>query len=164
MIKLKKILNEKFYDDVVKKVGKDKADWIDLSNNPEKGIIEKDPELKQNMFDLVDFAYRKRLNSPHFGVKSPSDVVGSKYDYWEAIDINENPEADAVLFGKKRNGIKISGLGHDGEKISKNALTKKMAELTKIDGYWIEASGQPANILRFHGANILTDKEKVLKL
>lgn len=163
MIKLKHILNEKFYD-VVKSVGKDKGDWLDITKHPVDKEIKKDFPVRQNIFDLVDFAYRKHLGEPHVGVKGPEDVIGGEYDYWEAMDINDNPDADAVIFGKTKNGIKVSGLGHNGEQIAKEALIKHMAEVLKKPGYWIEASGAVAGALKRFGVPILDGREKIQKL
>ena len=163
MIKLKQILDEKFYD-IVRDVGKDKGDWIDLEKSTVKNQIKKDFPTRENLFDLINSAYMNALNSPHVGIKSPDDIVGSEYDYWEAIDINENPYADAVLFGKRKFGIKLSGIGHNGEKLSKQVLLKYQVELLNKNGYWVEASSPVADIMKAKGAPIFTDKEKIQKL
>jgi hypothetical protein len=39
--------------------------------------------------------------NPMFSVKSPADVLGPNYNYWEAISIDGAPDADAVLLVKK---------------------------------------------------------------
>lgn len=160
MIKLKQILSEKFYD-VVKSVGKDKGDWIDITKNPVNKKIEDDFPIKQNIFDLVDFAYRKHLGKPHVGVTRPEDVMGPEYQYWEAIDINDSPDADAVIFGKKKHGIKVSGIGHNGEKMAKEEVIKHLLEILKNPGYWIEASHPVASILKRNGARIFDDSQKI---
>ena len=163
MIKLKKILSEKFYD-IAKSVGKDKGDWLDLEEPQVKNKVESDFDTKKNIFDLVDMAYRKSLGEPHVGVKSPDDVVGVEYDYWEAIDLDEDPDADAVLFGKSRNGVKISGIGHNGEQLSKRAALKYIINQSHKNGYWIEASSPIADILKAKGAKTFTNREKIQKL
>jgi len=163
MIKLKYILTEKF-NDILHQIGKDKNDWADISNEPAKGLVKKDIEAKQNIFDLIDGAYRTELNEPHVGIQSPNDILSFKYDYWEAIDIDENPDAEAVLFGKKQHGIKLSGLGHNGEKLSKKTLLNKQLELLKKPGYWVESSGKAAQVKIISGAPIFKDKEKIQKL
>lgn len=163
MIKLKHIVNEKFYD-IAKSVGKDKGDWLDLERNPIKKKVEMDFPTRKNIFDLVDNAYRSALGKPHVGVKSPDDVIGKEYDYWEAIDINNDPEADAVLFGKSRHGVKISGIGHNGEMMAKNEVIKFIVSQLHKNGYWVEASSPIADILKFKGAPIFTDREKIQKI
>jgi len=163
MIKLKDILTEKFYD-IVRSVGKDKNDWIDLEKHPIKKKIEADFPTRKNIFDLVDYAYRTALGEPHVGINSPNDVVGKEYDYWEAIDINNDPLADAVLFGKSRFGVKISGIGHNGEKMSKSKAIQYIIDKLKLPGYWVEASSPIADILKTKGAPIFTDRNKIQKL
>ena len=164
MIKLKKVLSEKFYD-IVKSVGKDKGDWIDLEHPDTKNKLKSDIPAKENIFNLVNFAYDKALGEPHVGVQSPHYVGSSgKYDFWEAIDINDNPDAEAVLFGKRLHGIKISGIGHDGEKLSKFELVKHMSELFRKPGYWAEVSSPASDALLKRGTPIVTDKEEIQKL
>lgn len=160
MIKLKEILSEKFYD-IAKSVGKDKGDWLDLEKNPIKKKVEMDFPTRKNIFDLVDYAYRSALGEPHVGVKTPDDVIGKEYDYWEAIDINNDPDADAVLFGKSKFGVKISGIGHNGEKLAKSEAIKFIVNQLHKNGYWVEASSPIADILKAKGAPILKDKEKI---
>ena len=51
-------------------------------------------------------------------------MIDEKGNIFDAIDLDEDPDADAVLFGKSRNGVKISGIGHNGEQLSKRAALK----------------------------------------
>ena len=87
---------EKFtFNDIYKTKNK----WIDLINRNDLD------EVKDNLYVLVDNAYSKL--GGNVSIKNPDDVL--KREYWEAIDIDNDPDADAVLFGKKtKHGIKIS--------------------------------------------------------
>lgn len=152
----KEFVTENFYSLVQKK-----NQWVDLSNNPD---AKHDPALKQNLFDLVDMAYTKTLGEPNFGVKSTSDVLGHDYNFWEAIDIDENPDAEACIFGKRRNGIKISGIGHNGEKISKSILINGLAQTLQKQGYWLEASGRVAEVLKIKRVPIYKNPDGVISL
>lgn len=163
MIKLKEIISEKFYD-IVRDVGKDKGDWVDLEKQPVKSKVKADLPTRENLFDLVNSAYINALKAPHVGITGPEDVLGPEYDYWEAIDIDENPDADAVLFGKTKFGIKLAGIGHNGEKLSKQVLLRYQVNLLNKDGYWVEASPPISDIMKAKGAPIFTDKEKIQKL
>ena len=164
MIKLKEIVvSEKFYD-IVKSIGKDKNDWIDLEKNPVKKDIERDFPTRKNIFDLVDSAYRSSLGEPHVGIKSPNDVIGKEYNYWEAIDIDNHPDADAVLFGKLKHGIKISGIGHNGQKIAKSEIIRHMIQNLHKKGYWIEASAPISDVLKAKGAPIFIERRKIIKM
>jgi hypothetical protein len=163
MIRLREFIDEKFLD-IAKVDGKDKGDWVNLSKPKLEPIVKKDLPTRKNLFDLVDFAYKSTLKEPNASIKTADDVLGNKYTYWEAIDIDGNPDADAVIFGKKKYGIKITGIGHNGEKISKSILMKKHIELLKKHGYWCEAASRPAEIFFQSGVNVVTDKEKLQKL
>jgi hypothetical protein len=163
VIKLSKIISEKFYD-IAQSVGKDKGDWIDLEKPKIKPKIKSDLPTRENLFDLVNNAYMTALGTPHVGIKTPNDVLGDEYDYWEAIDMDENPDADAVLFGKKKYGIKISGIGHNGEKLSKQTLLRYQINLLHKNRYWIEASAPVSDIMLSKGAPVFSDKEKIQKM
>jgi hypothetical protein len=119
-------------------------------------------ELSKNLYVLVDGAY-KSLGG-HVGIKTPNDVISGYYNYWEAIDNNTDPDADAVLFGKKENGIKIGGIGHDRTKTSKHILIEKLAKTLHRNGYWVEASQKLQEILLKTNAPYITDKDVLRKL
>ena len=154
-----KVLLDNFHDIV-----KNKKQWVDLAQQPIKSKIIKDLDIKKNIFNLVNFAYTTSLNEPHAGVKSYKDVLSSTYTYWEAIDVDSNPDADAVIFGQKRNGIKLSGIGHNGKLLSIEYLLNKLVKLLQTGSYWIEASAKVAKILKREGLPIMGNFNKVKKL
>ena len=120
-------------------------------------------ELKKNLYVLINNAYAPL--GGHVRVSDVNKVLDPKLTYWEAIDISGDPDADAVLFGKKmKSGVKISGFGHDGAKKSKHELIKKMADQLKKKGYWLEASDAPAKIMLGKGVPYVDSKEKIDKL
>jgi len=103
--------------------------------------------LKDELFAIIDNAY-----SPiggHVRIVSADSIVKDKdLTYWIAADIDYDPDVDIVIFGKKTNfGYKISGFGHDGLIKSKMLLMKKLAQILKKQGYYLEVSGKPAEIL-----------------
>ena len=152
-------LLENFHD-----VVKNKKQWINLDNQPIKSKIIKDADIKKNIFNLVDFAYTTSLNEPHPGLKSYKDVLGSTYTYWEAIDVDSNPDADAVIFGQKRNGVKLSGIGHNGKMLAIEYLLNELVKLLQTGNYWMEASLKVAKILKREGLTIINDYDLVQKL
>jgi len=154
-----KTFKESFYD-----IAKTKNSWVELSKQPHEPIAKRDMPLKKNLFDLVSLSYQASLGEPHFGVKSPNDILGAKYDFWKAIDLDENPDANAVIFGRQNHGIKIGGIGHDGEKISKSVIVNGLVKLLSEPGYWTEASDPVSPILKAKGAPILKDKMKIQSL
>ena len=163
MIILRTLVPENFAD-VARIADKGKGEWVDLSEPDVEPAAKKDFPTRKNLFDLVDFAYRNVLHEPNVSVKSPSDVLSFPYNYWEAINIDETPDANAVLFGKEQNGIKIAGIGHDGEPMSKSHLVKHIIEVLKRPGYWIEASGPLGKVLWQAGVPTIADPQKLQKL
>jgi len=152
----KEFVTEDFYSLVQRK-----NQWVDLSDNPE---AKHDPALKQNLFDLVNMAYTKTLGEPNYGIKSTAGVLSPDYNFWEAIDIDENPDAEACMFGRRKNGIKISGIGHNGEKISISILVNSLAKKLQQQGYWIEAAGRVAEVMKIKGAPIYKNPNAIPKL
>ena len=147
-------------------ITKTKNDWVELSDPKVAPKAKNDRPLKRNIFELITYSYLKSLNEPHFGINSPYDVLDfNKYDYWEAIDIDNIPDADAVIFGKKLHGIKVSGIGHDGEQLSKRILIESLVNfLNNRRGYWIEASAPLSNVLLKKDTKYVRDKEMIQKM
>ena len=153
MIKLKDLLLE---IDFAEKFGK-KNKWIELLRRGDK------EELKKNLYVLVHNAYGPI--GGHVRVSSIDKVLDPELTYWEAIDDDSDPEADAVVFGKKnRNGVKISGFGHDGSSRSKHDLMAKQTTLLNKPGYWVEASGRPAEIMYGKHVPYVDDPKVIEKL
>ena len=152
IILLKTLLELSFYDKFHKK-----NRWIELLNRGAK------EELKQNLYVLVQNAYGPI--GGHVRVGNPDQVLDPVLTYWEAVDDDTDPDADAVIFGKKnRNGIKISGFGHDGTQNSKHDLIKKQVAILHKPGYWLEASGRPAEILYGKGVPYVKNPKVIEKL
>ena len=120
-------------------------------------------EITDNLFVLVQNSYGPLGGHP--SIKNPSDVLNTRIYYWEAIDSDKDPDADAVLFGRKSpSGIKISGVGHDKSQNSKSILMNHLSKKLNENGYWIEASDRVADILYSNGAPYLDNKEDVEKV
>lgn len=138
---------------------KKKNTWIELSPKEIK-------ELKHNLWFLVDSAYNKEYGG-HSRIKSTKDVFkDSEMGFWKASDIDEDPLADVVIFGKKTPfGVKISGIGHDGEEHSKKVVMSKISDLLHYSGFWVESSDKFAKILLTrYNVPYVKDKETIEKL
>lgn len=159
MIKLKNILFEHPEDNTTfGAMVNDKNKWIQLLKKGDKNGI------KHNLYVLVNNSYGSM--GGHVRVKDAESVLDPKLTYWEAVDIDVDPDADAVLFGRKSPyGIKISGMGHDGERYSKSELVQKLIKQLNKSGYWMEASDEFAEKLaKSNSVPVLANKEKVEKL
>ena len=154
MIKLKDLLLE---DDTFHSIFKKKNKWIEWIN---RGDLAK---IKKELFVLINGAYGPI--GGHVGITNINKILDPRYTWWEAIDSDDDPYADAVMFGKKtRGGIKIGGIGHDGTSSSKSDLMHMKVKLLNRSGYWVEASGRPAEIYYGKGAAYVKDPKTVQKL
>jgi len=94
-------------------------------------------KISDNVIDLVQTAYKKTPDGSF--VNNKSDLNSSVF--WNAIDVDGSEDADAVIFGRKSpNGIKIQGMGHDGDRKSIDAVLVRLSKVLKQKGYWVEAS------------------------
>lgn len=118
----------------------EKFRWFRLSGN----LLQESPYLLQNLFDLVQIAY-----SPiggHIKVRRPSDLI-KELDFIIAIDIDADPEADALLMGKEKGRyIKFTTIGHDGVSGSKREAISHFVKLLKQGKAFSEVSGKMADL------------------
>ena len=121
-------------EDYTSSLGLKKNKWEEI--NPQKHP----DELAREFFKLIDIAYKPI--GGHIKVNSPKDVFKDpKWNYWKIVDVDDDPDADVVIFGNKgKYGIKTSGVGHDGGKQAKKAyLDDKGKEFNK-KGFYGEVS------------------------
>jgi len=141
---------------ILENINLPKDKWIGLSN---KEVI----QLKNDIYDLVSNAYKPIGGHPN--LKSPSDVVGKLGDLFTAIDLDSDPNIDAVAVGKKKPaGTKYVALGHDGSKKAKSAAVGHNVSNLKKQGFYIEVSGKMFDILKAKGVPIVDDEEVVRKV
>jgi hypothetical protein len=136
-----------------------KNQWVDLDKKETE-------EFSGDIFDLINTAYTSIGGNLNYN--SASDVTGAQGDAdYEVIDIDDDPEIDAVVVSKKKTaGNKIAAMGHDNSSIAKSKIINKQADLLKTPGNFIEVSGKIKDILLAKGVPVITDKatiEKVMK-
>lgn len=152
MIKLKPIVEKSFQD-----MYHSKNKWIQLRNRGEKR------ELQDNLYVLIGNSYGPIGGHPR--IPNISAILNSELTYWEAIDDDKDPDADAVLFGRRtKHGIKIIGMGHDGSSVAKSDLIRKMVAQLGKAGYYLEASGAVLHILYKGGTPYVTDPKKIKQM
>tara|TARA_B110000305_G_scaffold207142_1_gene238502 strand:- start:14 stop:547 length:534 start_codon:yes stop_codon:yes gene_type:complete len=143
MIKLVDLLNE---IDIVKN------SWKPISSDELKA-------LEDDILDLIQNAYGPIGGHPNY--KSVSDLAGSDY---EVINLDNDPEIDAVTITKKRaGGTKYVGLGHDGSSQGKRGSISRTIDKLGDSGTYIEASGKMADILSKANVTQVTDKNIIKK-
>lgn len=117
-------------------------------------------EVSSDLIDLVRNAYN---NTPEGSfVNSLKDVIPSD---WEVIDWDGDTSINATVFFRKPRanetwqGYKIQGLGHDGQRTSKDRAIKKMVDMLHISGYWLEGSDAMRVVLLKLQAPIVTNEQ-----
>lgn len=132
----------------------EKNKWEKLSNRDKC-------EYKSNIYSLIHNAYVQVGYKKNSSIPNINAVCNlSKYDFWEGINLSDNQEINAVIFGKTLFGKKISGIGHDGEMISKYNIVLKLKDLLSKQGYWAECSGNLKNkLLKMNIPYIRTESE-----
>jgi hypothetical protein len=134
----------------------DKNKWIGI---PSGKLI----NFSDDMIGLVQKAYEKTPEGSF--VNSVNDVKQSK---WQAIDIDRDPDSDAVIFYRKPRSNenfksnKIQGIGHDGSREAITIVLNKLVVLLNGKGWWVEASGALEHILYKKNVKYIND-EAVLK-
>jgi len=123
----------------------------------------KDPEnvdLSDELFHLIDTAYKPI--GGNFDYKSADDVPDDA-DFWLAVDLDDDPEPDALRIGKtKPAGLKLSASGHDGSREGKDAYVSKTVELLNSPGHFAEMSKKIAHIMiKYYNTPFVGDPEKV---
>lgn len=156
--KWKNFINEKVWADYEEPKGQ----WKDVPLSD----LEHDPDeydLTDEMYNLIATAYAKI--GGHVNIKGPADVP-DKYDQWSAVDLDGDPEPDALrVASTKPAGTKLTVSGHDGTRIAKNAYTDKTADMLNKDGYFAEMSDAIAHIMiTRYNIESVNDKETVEKV
>lgn len=120
-----------------------KNKWVVLSNKQKNSIA-------TNLFELVRDAYAPI--GGHFEIQSVKDIIDNNF-YFKAIDVDDDPLADALMIFKKTDfGKKNIAVGQDGSKEGKKALLEKYDKQYHQKGYYTEVSGKLSEILlnKFH--------------
>jgi hypothetical protein len=152
--KLTNILNEIEDEKTFQQLFGKKGEWIELNNEKDK--------IKKNLYDLVTTAYS--FDNGHVSVPNPEAV--NNLQYWKAADIDNDPLADVVVFGRTSpSGIKISGIGHNGDSYSRKQVVQHLAQVLNSYGFWIEVSDRLAEVLlQRYNVPVVNDKETVEKI
>jgi len=151
---LNRIVEEETFNDLYQV----KNTWVEIDQSDRS-------KLEKKLWYLIDNAY-KVFPKGHPRIKSPSDITNDlEMSFWRASDHDDDPHADMVVFGRKTPaGIKISGIGHDGEILSRKEVVRQCANLLRQQGFWVEASDNLARILlQLHKVPTVETPEKVEK-
>jgi len=133
-----------------------KNKWIQLSGKELK-------LFRDEIFDMIKQSYASLGGHPN--IKSASDINVSSINYWDVIDVDNDPEPDAVSGAKKRTGGKKYTMGAtDGSGAGKRAYIKGRIKMLNKLGHYAELSHKIADILASSGVPIVDDEEIVKKV
>lgn len=151
---IRKILNEIRDEETFQSLYGEKGKWVEIGNEKDK--------IKNNLYDLVTTAYS--FDNGHVSVPSPDSVTNLQY--WRAADIDEDPLADVVIFGRTSgSGVKISGIGHNGDGYSRKEVVQHLAQVLNSYGFWIEVSDRLAEVLlKRYNVPVVNNQEDVEKI
>lgn len=119
-------------------------------------------DYQDEIFTLISNAYAPIGGHPN--VNSPSDIGPEVGDLFTVIDLDNDPEPDAVTVTKNRaGGTKHVAMGHDSTSPAKSAAVNHTANSLKNSGHYIEVSGKILDILKAKGVAVVDDEETVRK-
>ena len=136
-----------------------KNSWEVLTTTPDKA------EFGQELIDLVQNAYG--VTDMGSMVNAFKDVIPSD---WMVLDWDNQPDVDTLLFYRVSRGDeawtgnKIQGIGHDGQKGSKQNAIKKLESVLHQNSWWVESSDALRHVMLKTSAPVVTDEEFLRKL
>ena len=122
-------------------------------------------EVSKDLINLVKNAYS--VTAAGSMVNSMKDVLRSD---WHVIDWDQEDDVDVAIFYRPPRsdepwkGNKIQGLGHDGQRESKDKGMQKLIQQLNQPGWWIEASDAVRHVLLKSGAPVVKDEETLKKI
>lgn len=155
----RKFVNEKKFEDY----DVDKGKWVDI---PTSDLHHRDPEdkdLSDEFFDMIDKSYAPI--GGHIDFNSPQDLPADHTD-WNAVDVDADPEPDAVKIAKHGpGGLKSTGGASDGTPEGKKAYIERSAKALKTPGNYGELSGGIAHMMiKYHNVPYVDNPQDVQRL
>jgi hypothetical protein len=144
---------------VIDDVNLPKDQWETLISTADK------EEVGDNLVQLVQQAYNATPEGSF--VNSMKDVIPSD---WEVIDWDGDQSINATVFFRKPRGnenwqgYKIQGLGHDGQRASKDRAIKKMIQMLETRGYWLEGSDAMRAVLKRYQVIAVSNEQFLQRL
>ena len=133
-----------------------KGKWTHLTTP----LLKANDELYGELYDLIKTAYEPI--GGHLKIRSGSDIA-KETPYVVAVDIDDDPYADAVLLGRMSHGlIKLVAMGQDASAAAKAEAMRQWAKMLNRGDGFAEVSGAIAHIcLTKLGSPTVDTKEKV---
>ena len=105
----------KLLDIIINEVALTKGKWQPIPSSDLK-------DFEDEIFGLISTAYAPIGGHPNYS--TAADVTGAEKDAdYEVIDLDDDPELDAVSVTKDKSaGKKFVAMGHDGSKAAKSSV------------------------------------------
>jgi hypothetical protein len=147
MIKLKDLLSEAFAD------SHPKNKFVSLSQQDLA-------EFAEDIIDIITKAYKDKGGNLEF--KDAQSLKSSDLTYWVANDIDEDPNIDIAIGGKKTSyGTKVTVIGQDGSKESRKEAVLKIIKLMKTRGFYAELD---LDLAQKFGLDYIKDEAQIRKI
>ena len=124
-------------------------------------------KLDKSISAKLWFMYSKVYRSEGFQELGSSDFHQflTKHKLIWLINLDSSPEPNAFIsYRKEKYGNKIVLLASDGNVEPKSFLVKKLIELMRTKGWFMEASHKIAKVLMSNNIPYIDDEEKVKKI
>ena len=146
-------------DSVAKITGGKKRKWATVP----VGVLGKNNDVTKDIYDLITKTYAPIGGYVDFS--KPGDLP-SDFTDWIIVDVDKDPEVDAVRFAKKGpGGTKFAGSATDGSSAAKKIMLNKTAKMLKQKRNYGEVSDAIAHVLLTrYDIPVVSDEEKVKKL
>ena len=131
--------------------------WVDMD------MSQIDREGMKHIWKIYTDAYSAQ--SLDFSASGASEMQ-SKYKAIKLIDVDEDKIPDAfIIYKPTKFGNKIALLAADTQKReAKSAVVKKVIELVKTSGWFLEASAKMEDIMKSSNAPVVTDEKKIMDI
>jgi len=143
----------KLYEEFLNELEIPSGRWVDLD------LSKIDDDGMQLIWDMYTSTYAKQ------GMDLSADdwrEMQSKYKATALKDVDNDKKPDAFIVYKPTQwGNKIALLGTNNKPQAKSDVVKKLMELVKSKGWFIEASLKMEEILKASGAPVITDEKMI---
>ena len=127
--------------------------WVDLDLN------KIDDEGMKQIWQMYITTY---LNAGMDLSASSWREMQSKYKATALKDVDSDHIPDAfIVYKQTKFGNKIALLGTNNKKTAKSDVVKKVIQLCKTSGWFLEASLKMEDIMKSSGAPVVTDEDKI---
>jgi len=122
-----------------------------------------DTDVTKDIFDLIQKTYEPI--GGHLDFNKVSDIP-SDFTQWLVVDIDKDPEIDAVKFAKGGpGGLKFTGSATDGSAAAKKIMLNKTNKILRTKGNYAEVSDAIAHVLiKKYKIPYVNSEEKVRQL